>query len=306
MDALNVSFENILNTKDASAEAFGDDVIVYTIKNTEEQQPLDASMPSIRIDAVTFILCKYGDISFTVDYKNYRLTKGMMLSLSKLHILDDIHMGKNFEGYGLIFSEKFIMSIVEEIQIIKKLTTSSRTSPLLMLENDNMQLIIDIIGRITRGIKASDHICQKELIKNEVSNFILEIANLSYKKRYKNENDAYKEDSKDNIIQNFIMLILGHCKEQHEVSFYAKELCITPGHLSRVLNAFCGKSAMKWISDALISEAKILLRKPGTNIQQISEELHFGEQSSFSKFFKKHTGITPIEYRNKIMEGQSI
>jgi len=69
MDALNVSFENILNTKDASAEAFGDDVIVYTIKNTEEQQPLDASMPSIRIDAVTFILCKYGDISFTVDSK---------------------------------------------------------------------------------------------------------------------------------------------------------------------------------------------------------------------------------------------
>ncbi len=302
MNTLNVSFENILDAKDTSAEAFGDDVIVYHIKSTEEKQPLD-NIPSMRIDAVSFIICQYGDISFTVDYKNYRLTKGMTLSLSKLHILDDIHIGKNFEGYALIISDKFVLSIVEDMQIIKKLTTSSRTSPLLMLENDKMQLIVDIIERIIRGIKATDHILQKELIRNEVSNCILEMANISYKTIYENNDDTYKENSQDNIIQNFVMLIMIHCKEQHEVSFYAKELCITPGHLSRVLNAFSGKSAMKWISDALISEAKILLRKSDINIQQISEELHFGEQSSFSKFFKKHTGITPVEYRNTILRG---
>jgi len=305
MNTLNVSFENILDAKDTSAKAFGDDVIVYHIKSTEEKQPLD-NIPSIRIDAVSFIICQYGDISFTVDYKNYRLTKGMTLSLSKLHILDDIHIGKNFEGYALIISDKFVLSIVEDMQIIKKLTTSSRTSPLLMLENDKIQLIVDIIERIIRGIKATEHILQKELIKNEVSNFILEIADIIYKTKLvnKNENDTYKENSQDSIIQNFIMLMIMHCKEQHEVSFYAKELCITPGHLSRVLNAFSGKSAMKWISDALISEAKILLRKPDINIQQISEELHFGEQSSFSKFFKKHTGVTPVEYRNTILKGK--
>lgn len=300
MNTLNVSFENILDAKDTTAEAFGDDVIVYHIKSTEEKQPLD-NIPSIRINAVSFIVCQYGNISITVDYKDYHLTKGMILTLSTLHILNDIRIGKNFEGYGLIISDKFALSIVEDMQIIKKLTTSSRTSPLLMLNNDKMQLIVDIIERIKRGIKATEHILQKELIKNEVSNFILEIADVSYKTIYKNNTDTYKENSQDGIIQNFIMLIMGHCKEQHEVSFYAKKLCITPGHLSRVLNTFSGKSAMKWISDALISEAKILLRKPDINIQQISEELHFGEQSSFSKFFKKHTGITPVEYRNTIL-----
>lgn len=301
MNTLNVSFENILDAKDTSAEAFGDDIIVYHIKNTEEKQPLD-NIPSIRINAVFFIVCQYGDISFTVDYKDYRLTKGMILSLSALHILDDIRIGKNFEGYALIISEKFILPIVEEMQIINKLTTSIRTSPLLMLENDKMQLFIDIIERIKRGVKAKEHILQKELIKNEVSNFILEIADITYKTKYEGKKDTYQKNSKDSIAQNFIMLMIQHCKEQHEVSFYAKELCITPGHLSRVLNAFSGKSAMKWISDALISEAKILLRKPDINIQQISEELHFGEQSSFSKFFKKHNGVTPVEYRNSILK----
>lgn len=304
MDTLNLSFKNILDAKYTSAEAFGDDVIVYHINSTEEQHPLDKNASSIRVDAVLFIVCQYGDISFSVDYKNSRLTKGMILSLSKLHILDDIRIGKNFKGYGLVISSNFALSIVKDMQIIKKMITSNRASPLLMLENDKLKLITDIIERIERGIKAKDHILQKELIKNEISNFILEIANITYKTKLvnKNENDTYKENSQDSIIQNFIMLIMGHCKKQHEVSFYAKELCITPGHLSRVLNAFSGKSAMKWISDALISEAKILLRKPDINIQQISEELHFGEQSSFSKFFKKHTGVTPVEYRNNILK----
>jgi len=303
MNTLNVSFENILDAKDTSAEAFGDDVIVYHIKSTEEKQPLD-NIPSIRINAVCFIVCLYGEISFTVDYKNYHLTKGMILSLSALHILDDIRIGKNFEGYALIISEEFILPIVEEMQIINKLTTSIRTSPLLMLENDKMQLFVDIIERIKRGVKATEHILQKELIKNEVSNFILEIADITYKTIYKNDKDTYKENSQDSIVHNFIMLMMQYYKDQHEVSFYAKELCITPGHLSRVLNTFSGKSAMKWISETLISEAKILLRKPDINIQQISEELHFGEQSSFSKFFKKHTGVTPIEYRNTILRGK--
>ncbi len=303
MNTLNVSFENILDAKDTSAEAFGDDVIVYHIKSTEEKQPLD-NIPSIRINAVCFIVCLYGEISFTVDYKNYHLTKGMILSLSALHILDDIRIGKNFEGYGLIISEEFILPIVEEMQIINKLTTSIRTSPLLMLENDKMQLFVDIIERIKRGVKATEHILQKELIKNEVSNFILEIADITYKTIYKNDKDTYKENSQDSIVHNFIMLMMQYYKDQHEVSFYAKELCITPGHLSRVLNTFSGKSAMKWISETLISEAKILLRKPDINIQQISEELHFGEQSSFSKFFKKHTGVTPVEYRNTILRGK--
>lgn len=75
---------------------------------------------------------------------------------------------------------------------------------------------------------------------------------------------------------------------------------MTPGNLSRAVTAASGKSPIKWISDAVVAEAKILLRNPDMNIQQVSEELHFGDQSSFGKFFKKHTGFTPIEYKGNI------
>ncbi len=103
----------------------------------------------------------------------------------------------------------------------------------------------------------------------------------------------------DAVIRKFLQLLLQHFKEQHEVGFYAKELCMTHGNLTRVMTHASGKSPLKWIHDALIAEAKTLLRKPDVSMQQIAEELHFGDQSSFSKFFKKHTGMAPTEFRRK-------
>ena len=111
------------------------------------------------------------------------------------------------------------------------------------------------------------------------------------------DDEKYTGNRKEEVINQFIKLILDNCKEQHEVSFYAQKLCMTPGSLSRIMTNASGKPPTKWISEALVGEAKILLRNLDMNIQQISDELCFGDQSSFGKFFKKHTGMTPIAYR---------
>ncbi|MCD8179486.1 MAG: helix-turn-helix domain-containing protein [Tannerellaceae bacterium] len=70
-------------------------------------------------------------------------------------------------------------------------------------------------------------------------------------------------------------------------------------NLTRIITSNSGKSPLKWIHDDLIAEAKTLLWKPDISIQEIAEELHFGDQSSFSKFFKKNVGVTPTKFRKK-------
>ena len=57
------------------------------------------------------------------------------------------------------------------------------------------------------------------------------------------------------------------------------------------------KSAAKWIINAVITEAKILLREPDKTINQIAIELNFPDQSTFGKFFKRNTGLSPLEYK---------
>ncbi|WP_366518190.1 helix-turn-helix domain-containing protein, partial [uncultured Mucilaginibacter sp.] len=48
-----------------------------------------------------------------------------------------------------------------------------------------------------------------------------------------------------------------------------------------------------------VLEAKVLLRNYEISIAQVAEEINFPDQSSFGKYFKKHTGFSPSEYRIK-------
>ena len=83
------------------------------------------------------------------------------------------------------------------------------------------------------------------------------------------------------------------------LDFYAQQLEVSPKHLSRTIKAQTGYTAVEWIEKFVILEAKVLLKSSNLNIQQISDELNFASQSFFGKYFKKITGMSPKEFRNK-------
>lgn len=100
------------------------------------------------------------------------------------------------------------------------------------------------------------------------------------------------------LFDAFFNLILQHYKDSREVRFYADKLYLTPKYLSTVVKQLTGKTALEWINDYVILEAKSLLKSTNKSIQQISEELHFPSQSFFGKYFKRLVGISPKAYRN--------
>ncbi len=67
--------------------------------------------------------------------------------------------------------------------------------------------------------------------------------------------------------------------------FYARRLNITPKYLSTVSKDVSGKTAARWIDEAVILEAKSLLRYSGMSIQEIAYHLNFSTQSFFGKYF---------------------
>lgn len=54
---------------------------------------------------------------------------------------------------------------------------------------------------------------------------------------------------------------------------------------------------MQWINRAIVLESKVLLRHGDMKNYEIAEKLNFPNASFFNKFFKKQTGMTPMEYR---------
>lgn len=78
---------------------------------------------------------------------------------------------------------------------------------------------------------------------------------------------------------------------------YAALLYITPNHLNALCNDMLGMPAGEVIRNRVILEAKRLLVNLDMNINEIAGKLNFADNSYFTKFFKKYTGLTPEEFR---------
>ena len=81
------------------------------------------------------------------------------------------------------------------------------------------------------------------------------------------------------------------------VGFYAGQLNLTPKYLTTIIRKTSGRTAVQWIDDYVVLEAKNLLKYSTMSIQEISYYLNFPNQSFFGKYFKNHTGMTPTAYR---------
>lgn len=99
-------------------------------------------------------------------------------------------------------------------------------------------------------------------------------------------------------VSKFRLLILK--EPNNKLEFYAEKLNVSTQHLIRIVKRNTNKTPYTLISESLVINAKILLKSPKITITEISDELSFSDKSSFGKFFKKHTGMSPNSYRNEL------
>lgn len=99
------------------------------------------------------------------------------------------------------------------------------------------------------------------------------------------------------IFESFLKLVRDYHTKERNLSFYADKLFLTPKYLSKLIKTVSGKSAHEWIDSFVILEAKNLLKYSDMSIKSIVYELNFPNQTTFYRFFKTKTGMTPSEYR---------
>lgn len=83
------------------------------------------------------------------------------------------------------------------------------------------------------------------------------------------------------------------------VQYFADKLHLTPNYLGDIIKYFTRKSAIENIHNFIIERAKKLLKENKLNNSEIAYELGFEYPNYFARFFKKHTQLTPKEYRNQ-------
>lgn len=142
----------------------------------------------------------------------------------------------------------------------------------------------------------SDLLIQKleEIKKSEAISPFLENALLEFSERVKN-GKMQKHLKPINICQNYIFT---HLYEDITLSHLAEIVALNPSYLSSLFKKEVGISLGEYIQRAKIDESKSLMTYTKHSISEISTLLNFHDQSYFTKVFKKHTGISPKQFKN--------
>ncbi|SHF48084.1 helix-turn-helix domain-containing protein [Pedobacter caeni] len=100
------------------------------------------------------------------------------------------------------------------------------------------------------------------------------------------------------IIDDLYALLSKHASQQRTVKFYAQKLNLTPQYLTTLVKQETGKSVLQWIDHVFTIRAKSTLKISNSSIKEISNEFHFTDVSSFCRYFKRNTGLSPKKFRD--------
>ncbi|PPC77666.1 AraC family transcriptional regulator [Pokkaliibacter plantistimulans] len=100
-------------------------------------------------------------------------------------------------------------------------------------------------------------------------------------------------------VRKYLALVDRHYRQHRPVQFYAERLGITPTQLNRVCQQVLGKTALTVIHQRLLLEGKRDLLYANLSINEVAQSLGFADQAYFSRFFTRHSGATPSEFRQQ-------
>lgn len=145
-------------------------------------------------------------------------------------------------------------------------------------------------------LKRPDHIYREEIAERLIIAFSYEVAAI-----YHRGNALAKEERtrQEYIFYEFMELLAEHYTTERQVKFYADKLCISPKYFSSIVKSVSGKSAADWITDMVIRNAVSMLADSRQTVQQVSNALNFPNPSFFAQYFKRATGKTPKEFRQR-------
>ena len=154
-----------------------------------------------------------------------------------------------------------------------------------------LKLLLDVF---VEEFNTSDNI-QQDMLLMLLKRLIIVITRLA---RAEYIPDQKLQEDKFHIIRKFNLLVEADYRTEHSVTYYAQRLNKSPKTLSNLFAIYNHKTPLQVIQERIIIEAKRLLYYTDRSVKQITFDLGFEDAAYFSNFFKKHTSLSPLEFRN--------
>ncbi|GLU52881.1 AraC family transcriptional regulator [Dyadobacter frigoris] len=288
--------EELLQTFDSESE-----VVIggFSVKINEVVKKEDFTNEHFRSDYIIICMVTSGSMTLGIDLKKYHLPVNGFILAPPNALKQFVQASENATLSVVSFTGDFLNRIgISNLKTELFEYFSTKFSPYWQLDQTAADMIKNLMHDLERrSLTANTHPFGKELLYTSFQTFLYEIAGLS--KIYSEPVNTYLS-RKENLVMEFLQLVQKHFKKQRSVNAYADMLSITAKYLTETVKEITGKNAGEMIDDIVMLEAKYLLNDPALSIGQTADLLNFNDQSFFGKFFKRHAGMSPKEYRNSL------
>ncbi|MBO9202564.1 MULTISPECIES: helix-turn-helix domain-containing protein [Niastella] len=262
-------------------------------------QDIETFKSSFRSDFISVIMIQEGSLELSINLETVSITAGSLIIIAPGAAKKMLAAEKDTR----ISTVHFTLDFLAAIGMLKVKTDlfdyiSLQYIPHWILDTGDKVLVHALMYQLYEKSKFfNDHPHGRELLYHTFYIFLYEIAALS--KKNATPVSAHR-GRKENLVVRFTQLVREQYKSQRTLESYARALNVTAKHLSESVKEITGKTAGEIIDDFVLLEAKLLLGNPELSIAEIANELHFGDQSIFGKFFKRLTGLSPKQYRQTL------
>lgn len=281
-------------------------VTIYELKGGEVNI-LKAEKESVKLNKTGMFLCKEGEVTLTIDNKEYRLYKNSIVVYFSYSNLRIINHSDNLRGTLIGVNLETIQPLLYNVTNFNSLYIIKQ-SPHYILSDTQYNIIGQYITLLKAASKKDKSTLEdtnkkeespvQEIAKKQVEllsyALILEILQCYASTLDKNNTFSRKDD----VLHLFVTQLYKKYRTEHKVTYYANLQCLTTRYFSTVIKEKSGKTPSEWITTALLVDTRNLLKKTNMTIKEISDTLNFPNQSYFGKWFKKLTSLSPLDYRN--------
>jgi len=211
-----------------------------------------------------------------------------------------LELSSDIEGYIFIFTADFyLLNQSNQNSLIEFpfFYTLHQENPPLLLVNENDIRFLETLFRQAISETKNSGDFTLELLRS-----VLDVILTTCAARYKVNENLLNKGKGQILVKRFFHLIEENNQKNLSMSDYARMIDVTPNHLTQTVKQLTGKTSTQIIKAKQLLEIKRLLVHTNLNVSEIANQLNFEDQSYFTKFFRRETGITPLQYRAEALK----
>lgn len=249
--------------------------------------------------AVFFKNIKCGDMVYGCRPYDYEDGTLVFISPGQVYGIDSKGVPMKPSGYALVFHPDLIKGTSMDKHIQEYSFFSYDVNEALHLSKKEMKNIVESLQKIADETSQNIDKHSKTLIVSNLELF------LNYCMRYYDRQFITRSNENKDILVRFENLLNDYFQSGKaeqlglpNVAWCAAEMHLSPNYFGDLIKKETGSSALDYIQNRLIDEAKSLIHDATQSFNIISAQLGFKYQQHFTRLFKQRTGMTPNEYRN--------